>query len=376
MPDKYALARRQLNPINDPIRTVNHEYEIYFAGTDQSGCGLREALRQKIEATPAGGDIDWVTYYFRDRELARQLLRAKQRGVSVRVTLAGKPRSSEANDAVIELLSGVHGLGDGLRLVTPRGLPAPRGRAWGPRLHEKLYCFSHPRPVAFIGSYNPSVDNPELRPDIVAEIGDHQLAYNALVGITEPALVAALAEHARHLNNNYVGLFYRFSGAANRTLEGTGIKLFFWPRIKKHPVMAFLRELPARSRVRLAASHIRSGTAVKLLSGLARAGVDIDVAAADCPRRVPPAVEQALSRARVKMRRVTHPDGRLMHLKFILVEAGNQRWTVFGSFNWTRPSFWLNHEIAAIAADPQLFAAFDRQWRLLVGVPVSRRART
>lgn len=348
---------------------MNHKYEIYFAGPDQSGCGLREVLQQKIEVTPACGAIDWVTYYFRDRELARQLVRARQRGVSVRVTLAGKPRSSEANDAVIELLSGPRGLGDGLRIVTPWGLPAPRGRAWRPQLHEKLYCFSHPRPVAFLGSYNPSTDNPELRPDIVAEIGDHQLAYNALVGITEPALVAALVEHARHLNNNYAGLFYRFSGAANRTLEGTGIKLFFWPRIEKHPVMAFLRQLPARSRIRLAASHIRSGKMVELLAGLARAGVDIDVAAAACCRRVPLTVERALARARVKMRRISHPDGHLMHLKFILVEAGNQRWTVFGSFNWTNPSFWLNHEIAAIAAGPQLFAAFERQWQLLVGSP-------
>lgn len=360
-----------MNSGNDLLRKVevNHEYEMYFAGPAQSGCGLREALQQKIEATPGGGAIDWVTYYFRDRELARQLVRARRRGVSVRLTLAGKPRSSEANDAVIELLSGPRGLGGGLRLVTPWGLPAPRGRAWRPQLHEKLYCFSHPRPVALIGSYNPSADNPELRPDIVAEIGDHQRACNALVGITEPALVAALVEHARRLNNNHAGLFYRFSGAANRVLEGTGIKLFFWPRIGKHPIMAFLRQLPTRSRIRLAASHLRSGKMVELLAGLARAGVDIDVAAAACCRRVPPSVERALARARVKMRRVTRPDGHLMHLKFILVEAGNRRWTVFGSFNWTNPSFWLNYEIAAIAADPRLFAAFDRQWQLLVSPP-------
>lgn len=355
--------------MNDLLREVNDEYEIYFAGPAQSGRELREVLQQKIEATPACGAIDWVTYYFRDRELALQLVRARQRGVSVTVTLAGKPRSSEANDAVIELLSGPHGLGDGLRLVSHWGLPAPRGRAWRPQLHEKLYCFSHPRPVAFIGSYNPSTDNPELRPDIVAEIGDHQRAYNALVGITEPALAAALAEHARYLNNTHAGPFYRFSGAANRALEGADIKLFFWPRIEKHPIMAFLRQLPTRSRIRLAASHIRSGKMVELLAGLARVGVDIDVATAACCRRAPLSVERALARARVKMRRIAHPDGHPMHLKFILVEAGKQRWTVFGSFNWTNPSFWLNHEIAAIATDPQLFAAFERQWQLLVGSP-------
>ena len=344
---------------------MNHEYEIYFSGPAQSGCGLHEALRQKIEAIPARGAIDWVTYYFRDRELAQSLLRARRRGVLVRVTMAGRPRISQANESVIELLSGARGLDNGLRLVTLPGLPSPRGRAWRPQLHEKLYCFSHPRPVAFIGSYNPSADNPELRPDIVTEIGDHRHAWNALVGITEPKLVTALVEHARYLNNRYIGLFHRFTSATNRALEGTDCRLFLWPRIGTHPVMAFLRKLPTHSRLRLAASHIRSGTAVRLLGGLARAGIDIDVVVADCPRRVPHSVEQALSQAQVRIRRIAHPDGCLMHLKFILVEASRQRWTIFGSFNWTNPSFWLNHEIAAISTSPQLFAAFDRQWQML-----------
>ena len=61
-------------------------------------------------------------------------------------------------------LSGTEGLGAGLRAVSLPGIPAPAGRAWQAQLHEKLYCFSHPEPIAFVGSFNPSGDNPKSAP--------------------------------------------------------------------------------------------------------------------------------------------------------------------------------------------------------------------
>jgi phosphatidylserine/phosphatidylglycerophosphate/cardiolipin synthase-like enzyme len=54
-----------------------------------------------------------------------------------------------------------------------------------------------------------------------------------------------------------------------------------------------------------------------------------------------------------------------MHLKFVLVEDNGQTWSIFGSFNWTQPSFRLNHEIAAISSDPALFQAFGGRWDML-----------
>ena len=64
------------------------------------------------------------------------------------------------------------------------------GTHWKPHLHEKLYCFSHPRPVALIGSFNPSGDDPEEQPEIIDEIGDQDLGHNVLVAIYDPALVS------------------------------------------------------------------------------------------------------------------------------------------------------------------------------------------
>ena len=148
-------------------------YEVYFGGPDRSPGYLRDLLaQQELRSVPAGGSIDWVAYYFRDLELARALIQAQNRGVKVTVCLAGKPRVSDANDDVIAILSAPEGLGDKLRIVTLTGIPSPPRRAWRPQLHEKLYCFSHPKPVAFIGSFNRSGNRLEKRSDIIREIGD------------------------------------------------------------------------------------------------------------------------------------------------------------------------------------------------------------
>jgi phosphatidylserine/phosphatidylglycerophosphate/cardiolipin synthase-like enzyme len=54
-----------------------------------------------------------------------------------------------------------------------------------------------------------------------------------------------------------------------------------------------------------------------------------------------------------------------MHNKFVLVEQDNRRWVVFGSYNWSTLSFWINQEICAISSQPQLFEAFAERWKVL-----------
>jgi len=38
---------------------------------------------------------------------------------------------------------------------------------------------------------------------------------------------------------------------------------------------------------------------------------------------------------------------------------------MFGSFNWTDRSYWLNHEIGAISTNDQLFDAFASRWEVM-----------
>lgn len=341
------------------MMAMNSSAEVYFGGPDRPPGYLRDRLAAHIDAVPAGGSIDWVTYYFRDLKLAQALIAARKRGVNVTVSLAGRPRTADANEAVIALLSGPDGLGDGLRVVTFPGLPAPPGRAWGPQLHEKLYCFSHPKPIAFIGSFNPSGNDPEDRHDIIREIGDHDKGYNALIGLVDARLVAQLVRHARNLHETPPGLLYRFSAEANNAIQGTDTTIHFWPRVRSHPVIYFLNNISSHAHVRIFASHIRAAAAVDFMIELANRGVTLEIFAESTYRRVTSKVEQRLIAAGVQFKRSKNPDDLPMHLKLVLVEDRGQVWSIFGSFNWTKPSFWLNHEIAAISSDPLLFRAFS-----------------
>jgi len=169
--------------------------QVHFGGPDRPVGLLRDLLAERVAAVPAGGSIDWVTYYFRDRRLAAALVEAHERGVDVRVTLDGHPRTPHANAAVIEMLEA--GLGDRLRVVRGRLDGTPLGKISRPRLHEKLYCFSHPAPVAFVGSFNPSGDVPEST-SAVAE--DRAPIADAATGVESGTAAAIEPLAALHLD--------------------------------------------------------------------------------------------------------------------------------------------------------------------------------
>lgn len=334
---------------------------VHFGGPGRPDGRLRDLLAERVAAVPAGGAVDWVTYYFRDRRLAAELVAARRRGVAVRVTLEGRPRTAGANDAVIALLG--DGLAGGLRVVAAASDGWPLAKLLRPRLHEKLYCFSHPEPSAWVGSFNPSGDAPELAPEVVREIGDHDRAFNLLVELRDPTLVEALVAHARALHGAAHGPWDRFGVAANRGLAAGGFRVHFWPRVTPDPVNRRLAGLAPGSRVRLAASHVSGPSAGRVLAGLARRGVAVEVLAESTHRRVPPATAQRLIAAGVALRRIGGDDDWIpMHDKFALVETGDERTSVFGSFNWSEPSRSLNREIGVVARDGALFDALAERW--------------
>jgi phosphatidylserine/phosphatidylglycerophosphate/cardiolipin synthase-like enzyme len=340
--------------------------QVHFGGPDRPVGLLRDLLAERIALVPAGGSIDWVTYYFRDRRLAAALVEARGRGVDVRVTLDGHPRTPHANDAVIEMLEA--GLGDGLRVVRGRLDGTPLGKISRPRLHEKLYCFSHPSPAAFVGSFNPSGDSPEAEPEVIEVIGDHDRAHNLLVELRDPDLVGDLIEHARGLHTARHGCSDRFAASANRCLRHGGYSVYFWPRARRHPIMELMLDLQHGSRVRIAASHISGSSSLSGLCALAARGVAIEILAESTHRRVPLEVEQRLTHAGISVRRLVADEWIPMHDKFALVESSKQKSTIFGSFNWSEPSYRFNREIAVATEDPLLFQAFAERWDQLAAV--------
>ncbi len=339
--------------------------KVYFGGPDLMPGRLRKLLADRIAAVPAGGSIDWVTYYMRDRRLAAELLRAHRRGVAVGVTMEHQPRAAGANDAVIEMLSGPQGLDGGLRTVKHPAMPTPPGVVWKPHLHTKLFCFSHPRPAALVGSFNPACDEPEQNPQILRALGDQDRGHNVLVELTEPVLVEGLTRHVRHLHAVKHGRYEHFDKHYNRQIRDAEFEAHFWPRVKKNPVDALLSQFGNEACVRVAASHIKGPGVLRPLVKLAKRGAHVQLLTASSLRRVPQQAYRTLVRAGVQTHRVPEPGGIPMHLKFLLIEWRDQRWCVFGSYNWTFRARWLNHELAVFTRNQRLFDAFAARWSTL-----------
>lgn len=324
--------------------------EVFFGGPERPR-RLRDLLEERVRATPPGGEILWVTYYFRDRGLADALRLAHRRGVIVRIVLEGTPRLRRANEPVIRMLSDpVEGIGAGLRIVR---------RSLFRHLHEKLYCFSHPHPVALVGSFNPSGDEPEDE-RVVRRIGDQDRGHNFLVELPGPA-AASLRDHALRLFGMRRPIGRRFLAEFNRPAGEDRYRAYFFPRLR-NPLTGLLRGAAPGTRLRIAASHLRDGGIATLLADLTGKGVDIELLTEATERRVPPRIERLIVASGIAFERYRHPDDLPMHSKFMLADGPDGRWLAFGSFNLTRTSRWLNHEILMVTTDEALFDAFSRRW--------------
>jgi len=339
----------------------------HFGGPDAPPRALRDLLAARVAAVPVGGAIDWITYYFRDRALAQALVAAHARGVRVRITLEGRPRTPHANDAVRAILAPA--LGRDLRISSS---PLDRfgwGKRWRPRLHEKLYCFSHPAPVALVGSFNPSGDEPEDDPAIVAEIGDQDRGHNVLVELREAPLALALAAHARRVHATPHTKLERFLPSRNAPLRGHDCTVWLRPRAARDPVLGIVAAAGRGTRLRLTASHLSGRSAPAALAAAAARGAEIDVIAEATERRVPGTVALALSEAGVRIRKLRMP-GVPMHLKLLLAEGPDATAVAFGSFNWTENSIRHNRELVVVAWDPALFSSFAARFeRLAASLP-------
>lgn len=280
----------------------------------------------------------------------------------VRVTLEGRPRTPHANEAVRAILASA--LGSDLRISASRLDRFGWGKRWRPRVHEKLYCFSHPEPVAIVGSFNPSGDEPEEDPAVVAEIGDQDRGHNVLVELREASLAAALAAHARRVHAAVHAKPERFLPRQNAPIAGTACKVWLRPRSARDPILALVAAAGRGARLRITGSHLSGRVAPAALAAAAVRGAEVEVIAEATERRVPAAVEAALAAAGVRIHRLRTP-GVPMHLKLLLSEGVGPATVAFGSFNWTDNSIRHNREIAVVAQDVPLFAAFAARFESL-----------
>lgn len=308
---------------------------LHLGGPDQPPRQLRNLLRERIDAVPAGGEIAWATYYFRDRDLAQALIDAVDRGVEVVLQVEGTPRRACANQAVLTML-GSHGLGGGLR-VHSASFPALH-----PHLHSKIYYFSHPFPTVLVGSFNPSGDEPEDS-EVIAEIGDQDRGHNLLVEFTDPSLVQPLRDHVREMGKPMLRL--RHLGQ----VTGRDATAWFFPRFNPALVDKSLR---GAGSVTGCISHLKKGALIDGLCRAAKAGASVRLLVHDTSRRVPEAAMTTLQDAGIEVTRFKHPEDLPLHAKFLVIDA--TAW--FGSFNYNPRSRWLNREILLASQHPRLIA--------------------
>lgn len=333
-------------------------FHVHWGGPDCPPRYLRDQLEEAVHAVPSGGEILWVTYYFRDENLASALLEAKRRGVKVRLVMEGKPRTKAANVGVRKLLQGKDGLGEEVRVLSHRLIDNRFLRL--SRLHEKLYYFSHPVPCVMAGTFNPSGNVPEC-PDIIRKIGDQDRGHNMLVRIGEPTLVQGLYSHAQRLFRMHHGPWERFLRENNRVITSGKTQMLFFPRLRRQELDKLFDDLEGGGALRIAMSHINDPQICRRLSSLAQKGVQIEVLAHDTERRVPEWVAEQMRRQKINFKRYVHPDGLPMHNKFMLFETAQRKIAAFGSMNLSVRSLRVNHELLIIAEDSCLYEEFQKR---------------
>ncbi|MCD6582117.1 MAG: phosphatidylserine/phosphatidylglycerophosphate/cardiolipin synthase family protein [Desulfuromusa sp.] len=331
------------------------DLQVFWGGPDCPPRQLRNILEKKIHAVPAGGEILWITYYFRDTGLAQALLQARQRGVMVQVLMERTPRTKTANDKVKRLLAT---LGRNLRVLNHTWILK---RSKKSRLHEKLYYFSHPAPHVLVGTFNPSGDSPE-DPVIIREIGDQDRGHNLLVKISDQILVQALHTHARRLFQMAHGKWERFLPESNRIISSGRTRIIFFPRWSNKEFYRLFSELGVDSKLRIAVSHLNDPEACKHLIKLAHQGINLEIITHDTERRVPAWVEEEMRENNVNFKRYTHPEGLPMHNKFMLIDTPKAQSVVFGSMNLSVRSLHANHELLVISKDQALYQDFSQRW--------------
>ncbi len=323
---------------------------LHFGGPGQPDRHLRNLLEERIHGVPAGGEIAWTSYYFRDRALADALLAAAGRGVNISLLMQKSPRYRGANDAVIAML-GKHGT------IRPKLWQSRAPKKLSAHMHSKIYYFSHPAPSAFVGSFNPSTDRPE-NPDVIAAIGDQDRGHNLLLETQESAICAALKEYSLRSPTPW----QRFAPAQNKAVEDGGSSLWFFPRFNSHIIHTRLRQLGNGSDISIAISHFKDLEILALLGAAAARGGRVRMVVHHTERRVPQSTVELARQQGIDIRRYAHPEALPMHSKYMVIKESGVSECWLGSLNYNRRSFYLNHEMLMRVATPEIGAQLTQNF--------------
>ena len=317
---------------------------VYFGGPDLNKNNLRDILLRAIEASPSEGSIDWMCYYLNDATIQHALIEAASRGVTISIFIDANPRTPRVNKTIIQSLR-KHQIPN-LKIIDAHKKPLWEyfGLNWHPHFHSKLYYFSHPAPQVFVGSYNPTAGADELPEDIICEIGDHSISHNLLVNIKDSRTVALLHKYIVDMHKNRYRTFARLSSSHNKTHHTEEWKTNFLPTLCSHPIQNLLTR-NEKAEIKCAISHLKGPGVKRILTKALQSGKKLEVLLDSTRRRVSPEILSFFDQHHVPFHQPKLPANCLMHNKYILYKSKNESSVMFGSYNWSVRSRYLNHEV-------------------------------
>ena len=337
---------------------------VYFGGPDKEKHTLRDTLLKHIQNVPANGKIYWMCYYFNEPILFDALIAASNRGVEIKLIIEGNPRSSEVNVSCFKVLSEQTNIS--IAIKTSKPFWRYLGIHWHGHMHAKMYYFSHPNPCVLIGSYNPTSDPHDINSHLIDQIGDHTISHNVLVKTHENVVTSNLIKHFCKIYDS-TG-YLRFSRLNNLTHTSSEWHINFLPRYKSHSVSHLLSSKDKNVLIKCAISHLKGPAILDPLIKASRSEKIIEIIIGASKRRINQNTLTKLEQHKIKYRLITTDNHKLMHSKFIIYQSNKEYCVLFGSFNWSSRSWWLNNEIIACCRDEAVIRAFEQRWNEMLAM--------
>lgn len=285
---------------------------------------ISDAITANIDATAPTESIDVSAYLIDSARIATALERAYQRGVAVRVILAGEPpRRTATSQALARALNADP---DRSWLVWSQSA----ARARGGLMHEKTFRFSRVGDTEWVtmtGSYNAADIADRASYATMWQIAGHHPIYEAFAAVAaeQRAQVAPTRPF--------------------RQFEGDGWSAYFFPsgplRPERDPVVARLDRIPAvpSTEIRIAMFSMWDERGIRIaerLAELSRGGAQVTFVAGPT---VSADVLDTIRAGGVRVRSGCFADGRYAHGKDMsatyVVDGEREHWTWVGSDNWT-----------------------------------------
>ncbi len=340
--------------------------QIYFGGPDLQPNLLRDTLVHAIHQTPSGGEISWICYYLNDRAVLEALVEAARRNVDISIIVDANPRIIAINQSSINFLE-KHAQSS-IKLIAASKKMAWEyvGVNWHPHFHSKVYYFSHPTPHAFVGSYNPTAGQGELPIELINEIGDHSISHNVLVDIVNPFAVRHLKQYLTQMYRRWNRTFARLSTSHNQPYADQAWTINFLPSLRTHPALRLFDRIDPHATVKCAISHLKGPGMMRTLTKALKRSKNIEILLDSTNRRVSKDYLSFLRSNQIKFHQPNMPEHCLMHNKFILSQSKDVQEVLFGSFNWSTRSRYLNHEIVVSTTDAHVVKAFSDRWNQIM----------